>query len=73
MKGFKSVVLIEPNQSDEETANKFIDWLRNNRKDDLNETLRQENNQEKKDGDLLVTVKTYQSEPKQPFYVVWLP
>lgn len=24
------------------------------------------------DGDKLVTVKTYQSEPSQPFYVVWL-
>ena len=47
MKGFKSVVLIEPNQSDEETANKFINWLRENRKDDFNETLRQRNGQEK--------------------------
>jgi len=47
VKGFKSVVLIEPSQTDEETANKFIDWLRNNRKDDFNETLRQGNSQEK--------------------------
>lgn len=26
----KSVVIFDPKDSDEQTANKFIDWLRNN-------------------------------------------